>query len=97
MAMTFDEVIEQIIKISDWYRYEEEHRQIHQESETGGTVILKSSKYDVIIDIGDNQEYYYLRTYKVRDFGGVEDEPKNIKEVKSLKAVETYIRNFGDN
>ena len=66
---------------------------IYQESDTGGTIVLRSSMYDILIDIGDDQEHYRLATSKHGFVNGYDDE-KNIKTAKTLKGVSGYIKRF---
>lgn len=65
----------------------------HNISDSGGTVLLRSSKYDILIDIGENQEYYRLATSKHGFVNGYDDE-KNITLYSTLRGVSGYIKRF---
>lgn len=93
MVKTFDEIAEQVTNIADKVGYMKRNIQRHQESETGGTMVIKNEYYDIMLDIGDNQEYYRLATYRVTS-EDIEREEKNVTEVKSLRGIKGYLIRF---
>lgn len=93
MTKTFDEIIEQVTNIAEEVGYITRHIQSHQESETGGTIVIKNEYYDIVLDVGDNQEYYRLATYKITD-DGIEEVERNIAWPKTLKGIKGYLTKF---
>lgn len=88
MAVEYDLIIEKIRNIATENRVKE-----HNISDTGGTIVIRSSKYDILIDIGEDQEYYRLATSKHGFVNGYDDE-KNITLYSTLRGVSGYIRRF---
>lgn len=95
MVVEYDVIIEKIRKIATENGVMKNNIHVYQESDTGGTIVLRSGFYDILIDIGDNQEYYRLATSKHGFVNGYDDE-KNIKMVKTLRGVNGYITRFTD-
>lgn len=95
MIVEYDLVVEKIRVIAKEEGILQHNIHVYQETDTGGTILLRSGMYDILIDIGDNQEYYRLATSKHGFVNGYDDE-KNIKKVKTLKGVSGYIKRFAD-
>lgn len=95
MVVEYNVIIEKIRNIAIDNGIMKHNVHVTQESDTGGTIVLRSGMYDILIDIGDNQEYYRLATSKCGYFNGYDDE-KNIVMVKTLRGVSGYIRRYTD-
>ena len=93
MAVGYDVIIEKIRSIATENGVNKNNINVTQESDTGGTIVLRSAKYDILIDIADNQEYYRLATSKHGFVNGYDDE-KNITLYSTLRGVSGYIRRF---
>ena len=95
MVVEYDAIIEKIRNMATENGIKKHNINVTQESDTGGTIVLRSGMYDILIDIGDNQEYYRLATSKHGYMNGYDDE-KNIVMAKTLRGVSGYIRRFAD-
>lgn len=95
MAVEYDVIIEKIRNMATDNGVKNHNIHVTQESDTGGTIVLRSGMYDILIDIGDNQSYYRLATSRYGYFNG-EDDEKNIVMAKTLRGVSGYITRFTD-
>ena len=90
--MTFDELSKEITDFSEVVKYD--GYELNQETELGGTIVLMNVNYKVYVDVNDEQSEFYLSTYRYGNDGLLEDTAKNVRTVKSIKAVKNYLYNF---
>lgn len=92
MTKTFNELAKEITDYSYLVRYD--NYELTQETELGGTIVLMNIDYHIYIDINDFQSEFNLSTYKYDKDGILEDIGRNVKSVKSLKAIKSYLDKF---